>query len=112
MPTYDYFCAANNRRIEVIHGINHKVNNWGELCEVAGCSFGDTAPDTPVTKVISAPSLAFPKTNTELKNMGFTKLVKREKGVYENVTANEGDARFMKADDPSSIPKLTNKISD
>jgi hypothetical protein len=30
------------------------------------------------------------KSNAELKNMGFTKLVRRDKGVYENVTGGEG----------------------
>ena len=30
------------------------------------------------------------KTNKDLRNMGFTKLVRRDKGVYENVTGGEG----------------------
>lgn len=112
MPIYEYLCTENKTRIEVLHGIDERVTTWGRLCELAGAALGDTAPDAPVTKVISAPSLAFPKTNTELKNMGFTKLVKRDKGVYENVTAAEGESRFMTSDNPNSMPNFTNKISD
>lgn len=91
MPTYDYICHENGNRVEVMHGINESVENWGQLCELAGISPGETAVEAPVKKLICAPGLAFPKTNSELKNMGFTKLVKREKGVYENVTAREGE---------------------
>lgn len=35
----------------------------------------------------------------ELKNMGFTKLVRRDKGVYENVTANHGEKRIVDANE-------------
>ena len=31
----------------------------------------------------------------ELKNLGFTKLVKRDSGVYEDVTASGSDARII-----------------
>ena len=112
MPTYDYICPDNQMTVEVIHGMNDSIENWGQLCKMAGINPGETSENAPVKKVLSAPGLAFPKTNSELKNMGFTKLVKREKGVYENVTAQEGEKRFMKSDDPSSVPNFTNKISD
>jgi hypothetical protein len=112
MPTYDYYCPHNGARVEVIHGMNEQIATWAELCTAGGIAPGETPPDAPVRKLISAPGLAFPKTNTELKNLGFTKLVKREKGVYENVTAGEGEARYMKSDDPNSMPKFTGKISD
>lgn len=112
MPNYDYECPANGYQVEVMHGLSEKIHTWGELCERAGIPTGSTSADEPVRKVLSAPGLAFPKTTSQLKNMGFTKLVKRDKGVYENVTATDGEARYMKSDDPSSMPKLTNKISD
>ena len=44
--------------------------------------------------------------------MGFTKLVKRDEGVYENVTAVDGEARYMKRDDPSTLPHLKKKVGD
>lgn len=112
MPTYDYYCPENGKTVEVIHGFNEKITTWAELCETAGVDQAGTPGDTPVKKVITAPNLNFPKTTSELKNMGFTKLVRRDKGVYENVTANEGEKRYMTADDPSSVPDLSKKISD
>ena len=112
MPFYDYFCEANQETVEVMHGMNESVSTWGELCALADIEPGETPSDSPVKRLIATPGLAFPKTNAELKNMGFTKLVKREKGVYENVTATGNDKRFMRADDPSSIPDLSLKIND
>ncbi|MCB2156436.1 zinc ribbon domain-containing protein [bacterium] len=66
----------------------------------------------PVERLIFPVGIATPKTNTELKNLGFTKLVKRDDGVYENVTQGDGEKRYMQRGDASSLPNLTNKISD
>ena len=112
MPMYEYRCPDNGRVVEVIHGIAQRVSTWGLLCKLAEIPMGDTSANAPVERLISAPGLSFPKTDTELKNMGFTKLVKREKGVYENVTANDGDKRFMRADDPGSVPDFSKTIAD
>lgn len=112
MPTYDYICPANGRCVEVLHGIEEKVETWDRLCELARLELGGTPASAPVKKLLSAPSLAFPKSNSELKNMGFTKLVKREKGVYENVTANGNENRYLKSGDPSTGLDLSRKIRD
>jgi predicted nucleic acid-binding Zn ribbon protein len=112
MPNYDYLCPSNGRRVEVFHPMNEKLRTWGELCARAGISAGDTPEDAPVEKLISAPGLSFPSGNSKLKEMGFTKLVRRDKGVYENVTASGDESRVMRADDPSSVPDLSRKISD
>ena len=48
-------------------------------------------------KVISRTNINTPKGNSALKDLGFTKLVKRDDGVYENVTARSGDSRYMVA---------------
>lgn len=53
MPTYDYRCEANNRVVEVSHGMNEKLINWGELCGCAGIEPGDTPADTPVVRLIT-----------------------------------------------------------
>lgn len=112
MPTYEYYCPENQRRVEVLHGIKEKATTWGELCELAGTGLQGTPADAPVTKLLTAPNLNFPKSNSELKNMGFTKLVRRDKGVYENVTATDSEKRYMKHDDPSSVPNFKGKIAD
>ena len=89
MPLYDYFCPSNNRQLEVMHSISQEVKTWGEVCQLANCDPGDTPVDAPVRRVVSAPMLSIPTSNTDYKNAGFTKLVKRDQGVYENVTAQD-----------------------
>lgn len=41
----------------------------------------------PVRKLLSPPTIQKTYSNSELREKGFTKLVRRDKGVYENVTA-------------------------
>ena len=57
MPTYDYRCEANGRVVEVKHGMNERIGNWGELCERARMEPGDTPPQTPVTRLITGGSI-------------------------------------------------------
>jgi hypothetical protein len=54
MPTYEYLCEANGRVVEVRHKMAEDVKSWGELCDRAGVSAGDTDPQTPVRKLVSA----------------------------------------------------------
>lgn len=89
MPIYDYFCPANNRKVEVIHSLSQEVKTWGEVCKLAKCDAAGTPEDAPVRRVVSAPMLSVPLSNADYRNAGFTKLVKRDQGVYENVTAKE-----------------------
>jgi hypothetical protein len=112
LPSYDYFCELNGETIEATHSINASISNWGELCYVTQHPLGETDPLASVRKVIRAPAIAFPTGNAELKNHGFTKLVKRDDGVYENMTAVGDEKRYMNAGDPSSIPHIKKKIED
>ncbi|MGF1491809.1 MAG: zinc ribbon domain-containing protein [Microcoleaceae cyanobacterium] len=89
MPFYDYFCPDNNRTVEVMHSITQELETWGEVCQLAQCDLGETSADAPVRRCINAPSLTIPTSNMDYKNAGFTKLVKRDQGVYENVTAQD-----------------------
>ena len=65
-----------------------------------------------VRKRISRIGLSISKTNTELRDLGFTKLVKRDDGVYENVTRRNGESRYMEAGKPETVPHFTKTISD
>jgi putative FmdB family regulatory protein len=65
-----------------------------------------------VRKQISRINVSSPKTNGELRDMGFTKLVRRDNGVYENVTARSGDSRYMVRGRPETIPDVAKTISD
>lgn len=51
MPTYDYFCDANGRKVEVTHKMSEELTTWGELCSRAGLEPGDTSPDSPVRRL-------------------------------------------------------------
>ena len=112
MPKYDYFCEKNGMTIEVNHDTDTQLKTWGEVCFGAQISLGDTDALTPVRLSISPAAISIPLGNAELKEVGFTKLVKRDDGVYENVTATDGEKRYMKAGDKSSLPHLNKKISD
>jgi|TARA_B100000959_G_scaffold259347_1_gene294933 hypothetical protein len=113
MPRYDYYCDANGQSVEVKHGISVKIENWGQLCEQAGTDPGDTMLDSIVRKIITvAPMSNTPKGDSWLKNQGFTKLVKRNDGTYENVTRTGTEKRFLDPKDPTSMPHLHKKISD
>jgi hypothetical protein len=62
-------------------------------------------------QLISRSNISTPKTNAELKDLGFTKLVKRDDGVYENVTQRDGDSRYMERGKKETIPDLSKTIS-
>jgi hypothetical protein len=54
MPIYEYRCAANDRTVEVRHGMGEKLRTWGELCERAGLDVGDLPASAPVERLLSA----------------------------------------------------------
>lgn len=112
MPTYDYFCASNNKTIEVVHSIHEKLETWGQLCQMAKCDPGDTPENAPVRRLITAPSVVVPTSNSDYKSMGFTKLVKRDEGVYENVTATDNESKVVRPGDRKTYPDFHKKISD
>ncbi|MCB1644820.1 MAG: hypothetical protein KDI36_05170 [Pseudomonadales bacterium] len=113
MPRYDYYCESNQQVVEVIHSIQEKLQTWGEVCQRAGCEPGDVPPETPVSRIITTPPMAnTPVGNSGLKDLGFTKLVKRDDGVYENVTRSGTEKKYMKAGDMASMPHFHKKLSD
>ena len=65
-----------------------------------------------VRRLISLVGISSPKTNSELRDLGFTKLVKRDDGVYENVTARKGESRYMERGKPETMPDLSKTIRD
>lgn len=112
MPRYDYHCPSSGRVVEVRHGVDERLSTWGEVCARAGVDPGATAPDAPVERVIHAPALSFPKGDAALKNLGMTKLVRRDDGAYENVTATGNEARIVDRDNPAAGLDLAKKLGD
>ncbi len=111
MPHYDYYCDDNQTTVEVEHPMKTTLHTWGEVCFVAQISLGDTDPLAPVRKVIHAPNITKTAGNSQLRDSGFTKLVRRDKGLYENVTATEGQARYLQ-DSDGPLPIFTDKVRD
>jgi len=66
----------------------------------------------PVRRLISLCAVSTPKTASDLKNLGFTKLVRKDQGVYENVTATGKESRIWDAAKPGTMPDLRSKIRD
>ena len=66
----------------------------------------------PVQRLISLCAVSTPKTASDLKNHGFTKLVRRDNGVYENVTATGKESRIWDVRKPETMPDLKSKIRD
>lgn len=113
MPVYEYRCDANGKTVEVQHDADVTLRTWGELCFIARLAMDQTDPFSPVKRVIrKAPAVSVATLNSELREAGFTKLVKRDEGVYENVTAIDGEERYMKRGRKKSIPHLHKKIGD
>ena len=113
MPRYDYLCKANGRVVEVTHSIGEKLGTWGEVCERANVPLGDVPGSEPVEKTFLTPPMAnTPIGDAGIKDLGFTKLVKRDDGVYENVTRTGTESRYAVAGDASSMPHLSKKLGD
>lgn len=104
MAFYDYYCAANKKTVEVKHSINERLKTWGEVCKLAGIDLGDVAADSPVDRIISAPEVTTPTSDSTLREKGFTKLVKKDQGVYEDVTQKDKNKRIVKTNDPKTYP--------
>ena len=104
MPVYEYEHlekpCQRRRQFEVSQSIYDSALTQ---CPVCG---------GPVRKLISAINVRIPKTNSELRDLGFTKLVKRDNDVYENVTARNGDCRMVFRDKPDTLPDLKKTIRD
>lgn len=112
MPIYEYYCEDNGQTVQVKHGIDVELTTWGEVCYASQLTMGDTDFLASVRKVLSPPAIAIPTSNSDLRSKGFTKLVKRDDGVYENVTRSGDEQRYMRAGDSATLPHLHKKISD
>jgi len=104
MPVYEYEHIESSCSLGDLFEITQSLEEKPlASCPVCG---------GPVKKLISLVGISTPKTNGELRDLGFTKLVKRDYGVYENVTARDGESRYMQRDKPETMPDLSKTIKD
>jgi putative FmdB family regulatory protein len=104
MPVYEYEHREGPCELGLIFEVTQPMDDKSlSTCPKCG---------QKIRKIVSRINISCPKTNTELRDMGFTKLVKRDDGVYENVTARDGDSRYMERGKAETIPDLSKTISD
>ena len=104
MPVYEYEHVRRSCKLGKVFDFRQSLTDE-PLAKCPECN-------RAVKKIISQISISCPKTNGELRDLGFTKLVKRDDGVYENVTARDGDSRYMERGKAETIPDLRKTISD
>ena len=66
----------------------------------------------PVERQLAAAHLRPRKFNCELKDLGFTKLVRVDDGVFENVTRRHGEDKYIDRRRPETFPDLHKTIKD
>lgn len=92
MPTYVYElvegqkgCDACGEGFELVQSMADSA-----LAKCPECK-------SKIRRVIFAASLATPKSDRELKELGFKKYVRKDKGVYEEVTNDGKEPRIVDA---------------
>ena len=104
MPVYEYEHKGEACRLGKVFEVEHPITDEAlKKCPECG---GD------LERLISRVFVNTPTGDSQLKNMGFTKLVRRDSGVYENVTATGTESRYFEADKPHTAPDLKRKITD
>ncbi|HHB92455.1 MAG TPA: zinc ribbon domain-containing protein [Thioploca sp.] len=104
MPIYEYEHLNEICSIGKIFEIKQSIKDE-PLVECPSCK-------AIVRKRISRVAIAKSKSNAELRDLGFTKLVKRDDGVYENVTKRGNESRYMESGKPETLPDFSKTISD
>ena len=104
MPVYEYEHTEQSCSAGRIFEVNQSLEER-PLSKCPQCG-------QPIKKLISLVGVSTPKTNGELRDLGFTKLVKRDDGIYENVTARKGDSRYMERGKPETIPNVAKVTTD
>ncbi|MGB5830523.1 MAG: zinc ribbon domain-containing protein [Thiohalocapsa sp.] len=57
MPTYDYRCETNGQVVEVNHRMSETLSTWGELCDRANLTRGETPAAAPVRRMATGGNL-------------------------------------------------------
>ncbi len=104
MPIYEYEHVQRPCKLGKVFDFKQSIKD-DPLTQCPACGGS-------VHKIISRIHINCPKTNSELRDLGFTKLVKRDDGVYENVTTRDGDSRYMERGKPETVPDLSKTIED
>ena len=104
MPVYDYEHEGDGCTLGKTFELSQPIYSAKfKVCPECGQA---------VKRLISLVGISKTKGNSELKNLGFTKLVKRDDGIYENVTATGNESKIWDTRKPETMPNLKGKIGD
>jgi len=104
MPVYEYEHSEKPCSIGKLFEVEQRLDE-AALVNCPSCGGA-------VRKLISLVSVNTPKTNTELRDLGFSKLVRKDDGNYENVTARKGESRIMERGKSETVPDFSKTITD
>ncbi len=106
-----------------VYCYHHADDDQGQACP-AGSEFEweQVSADLPlsccphcggqVERDLGAASIRTKKFNCELKDLGFTKLVRVDDGVFENVTRRHGEDKYVDRRRPETFPNLNKTVKD
>lgn len=93
MPVYEYEHTLDPCELGAIFEVEQSIKEK-ELTRCPECR-------DEIHRIISRVNISTPKTNSELRDMGFTKLVRRD-----------GDSRYMEKGKPETIPNVSKTVQD
>lgn len=105
MPMYQYECEGGTK---CPSGGVFEIRQSMKDDRLAECPYCGK----PVERLISPANINSPTSDSDLKGKGFAKLVRRDNGVYENVTALDGESKIWDARKPETMPDIKRRISD
>ena len=106
-----------------VYCYRHTGEGPGAACPTGGdFEWDQPAADRPLSRCphcggsverqLTAAHIRPRKFNCELKDMGFTKLVRVDDGVFENVTRRPGEGKYIDRRRPETFPNLNRTIKD
>jgi hypothetical protein len=66
----------------------------------------------PVERLLSAALVKSKPFDCELRDKGFTKLVRVDDGIYENKTRRDGEEKYVDRRRPETLPRFEKTIED
>ncbi|MDR1111577.1 MAG: zinc ribbon domain-containing protein [Deltaproteobacteria bacterium] len=106
MPLYSYRHSADSRSCE--HYPDFEFDQPARDLPLTVCPWCGVR----VQRVIGAPAIKKRLLDCELRDKGFTKLVRVDEGLYENKTRRPGEDKYVDRHRPETLPKLEKTIRD
>jgi hypothetical protein len=106
MPLYSYIHLENNPNCE--HYPNFEIEQPVKDFSLRVCPWCGA----PVERVLSAPLVKSKNFDCELRDKGFTKLVRVDEGIFENKTRRPGESKYVDRRKPETLPRLEKTVQD